>query len=127
MRVSRFRSWPSAFTVSIQRGVVDSEGEECRTVDLFSRGINHLTIVEVLCFGLVPYAAKPCDYLFCDSSVVGKLSAELLNHAIDVVQLGLVAGRSWHGQASTRAWHVSVHAVNPICAIHAVDAVHSKL
>ena len=70
---------------------------------------------------VVPNRLFPCaaahapdagDNFLEGALVLGELAAQFLDHAVDVVELGLVAGRG--GQADHGAGHV------------AVDAVHGK-
>lgn len=85
-----------------------------RTIDFLGRGVNDLVVVEPLCPRAIADTAEAADDIFCDSSVFGELSAELLHHAVYVIELGLVAGGCGHGHATT---HVgAIHAIHP--AVH---------
>lgn len=85
-----------------------------RTVDFFGGGVNDFVIVEPLCPRAIAHTAETANDVFCDSSILGKLSAELLHHAVYVIELGLVAGGSGHRHATTHigavhAIHATVH------------------
>jgi hypothetical protein len=66
-----------------------------------------------VCPGATAHAADAGDDLLEGALVVGELAAQLLYHAVDVVELGLVTGRGGEGH------HAAGH-------VGAVDAVHGS-
>jgi hypothetical protein len=88
-----------------------AETGEFRTVDCVGRGRNHLLIPLTLRPGPRAHPAQATDDILGDFAVVGKLLAQLLHHAIDVVELGLVTG-------GRRARHAAAGHVGPIDAVH---------
>lgn len=65
----------------------------------------------------LPYPPQAAHDVLGDSPVVGQLATQLLDHAIDVIQLRLVARED--GPPIAKAHHARGHV--------AVDAVHDRL
>ncbi|KAJ6443531.1 hypothetical protein O9K51_04710 [Purpureocillium lavendulum] len=82
-----------------------------RTLEVVGGGAHQVIVGEALGAGAGAHPAEPADNILGDASVVGELAAQLLDHAVDVVELGLVAGG--RGRRSRHGGHVG-----------AVDAVH---
>lgn len=74
---------------------------------------------------LVPHSAQSADNVLGDPPVVGQLSTQLLDHAVDVVELGLVAGGRGRGHDSA---HVgAVHAVHLLLLLLMVEGLLLEL
>lgn len=85
------------------------------TTEVLCGAVYHLVVSQSMRPGAIPYATQPADNVFSDATILRELAAQLLDHAVDVVELSLVASGSGHGHAGG---HVcAVHAVHHVCVV----------
>jgi hypothetical protein len=92
--------------VAFHRGL----SENLYTIYIFRGTFNDLLIVGAMCPRSVPHSSQSTDNILCNSTVLRQLSTKLLDHAVDVIEFGLVARRR-------RNRHSRSH-VGPIHAVH---------
>lgn len=82
-----------------------------RTIDVVRGALNDLLVVHTVGPGPVPHSPQPADNVLCHPAVLCQLAAKLLDHAIDVVELSLVARgcRHRHSCRHIRAIHTVHH------------------
>lgn len=81
-----------------------------RTKNVVCSVVNEVVVTHSLRPRATAHPSKTRDDILGDATILRKLPAQLFDHAINVVELGLLAGRSGH----------AAHAVGHIAAVHSV-------
>lgn len=88
------------------------------TVDVLGRARDELLVAQTRRARPVAYPSQAADDVLGDPPVLHQLPRQLLHHTVDVVELGLVAGRRRH------AHHLAGHRLAACTGATTIDAVH---